>query len=72
MREALKAVAGVAIVGCWLTISAFLLLGVGLMSVDEESQGWSDVLLNPYIMLPYIAVTGLGVAALWRLFRTRS
>ncbi len=41
-------------------------IGRFLASPSRES------LLNPYIMLPYIAVTGLGVAALWRLFRTRS
>jgi len=72
MKEVLKKGAGFTIMGSWLTISLFLVLAAGLMSVDEESQGWSDVLLNPYIMLPYIAVTGLGATALWLLFRERS
>ncbi len=72
MREVLKTVAGVAVVGSWLLISVFLLLGIGLMSVDEDSLGLSDVVLNPYIMLPYIGVTALAVGVLWLLFRTRS
>ena len=71
MKEVLKTGLGVVIVGGWVVISLFLVLAAGLMSVDEEWNGWSDVLLNPYVMGPYILVTLLCGAVLWLLFRTR-
>jgi hypothetical protein len=39
-----------------------------LMSIDEEWNGWGDVLLNPFIVLPYVAITAFGAMALWWLF----
>ena len=72
MKQAITTGLGVVIVGAWLIVSLFLVLAAGLMSVDEGWHGWSDVLLNPYVMGPYILVTLLSGSALWLLFRTRS
>ena len=48
----------------------YTMLVVGqLMSLDEEWTGWGDVLLNPYIVLPYVVISALGAMALWALFR---
>jgi len=55
VRETLRAVGGLVVLGSWLVISGSLVVGAQLMSVDEEWQGWGDVFLNPYIMLPYLA-----------------
>lgn len=45
----------------WLTGS--------LMSVDEEWTGWGDVLLNPYLVLPYVVVSVALLGGAWALLR---
>lgn len=69
MKRALAtAAAGLIVVG-WALLSLFLVVAASLMSVDEESQGWSDVLLNPYVVGPYLLLTGLGATVVWFLLR---
>ena len=35
----------------------------GLMSVDEEWHGWGDLLLNPFVVGPWLALTGAAAAS---------
>lgn len=70
-RESLKFVVGLVIVGSWLFVSAILAVTAQLMRVDEAWQGWGDVLLNPFIVLSYLAFSATMAAALWFLFRRR-
>jgi uncharacterized BrkB/YihY/UPF0761 family membrane protein len=65
----LRFLAGLGILGTWVVGSFTMLIAAQLMSVDEEWTGWGDVLLNPYIVLPYVVISGLGAMALWWLFR---
>jgi hypothetical protein len=69
IRETLRFLAGLGILGTWVVGSFTMLIAAQLMSVDEEWTGGGDVLLNPYIVLPYIVISGLGGMALWWLFR---
>ncbi|HUR17656.1 MAG TPA: hypothetical protein VMZ51_01810 [Acidimicrobiales bacterium] len=47
----------------WLFVTLMILFGGYLMSVDEEWEGWGDVLLNPYLVVSYLAITaGAAVA----------
>jgi len=65
IRETLRFLAGLGILGTWVVLSFTMLLVAQLMSLDEEWTGWGDVFLNPYIVLPYIGISGLGAMALW-------
>ena len=40
-----------------------------LMSVDEEWQGWGDLLLNPFVVGPWLALTGACAASSLALVR---
>lgn len=45
----------------WLTATVvfvpLLISGGVLLSIDEEWNGWVSWLLNPYIMVPYVALS---------------
>ena len=69
LKGALKAVVAAAVVATWFTISLFVLLALRLMRVDDEWQGWPDVLLNPYLVLGYGGLTALAATAVWLLVR---
>ena len=45
------------LIALWLGWTLFAWLVASLMSVDEEWDGWSDVLLNPFSVGVYVAVT---------------
>ena len=51
------------LVALWVGGSLMLWLTGGLMSVDEEWQGWGDILLNPFVVGPWLAVTGACAAS---------
>lgn len=52
----------------WLLYTLCLWFVGQLMSIDEEWQGWGDVLLNPYLMgLWVLLAAGFGVFALLHL-----
>ncbi len=53
-------------VGGWLLVSVFFVLALGLMSVDEEFAGWSDLL--PLLTI-YLTFTGGLWAGVWVLAR---
>ena len=53
-------------VGGWLLVSVIFVLALGLMSVDEEFAGWSDLL--PLLAL-YLAFTGGLWTGVWVLAR---
>ncbi len=53
-------------VGGWLLVSVFFVLALGLMSVDEEFAGWSDLL--PLLTIYFIFTGGLW-AGVWVLAR---
>lgn len=38
----------------WVFYTLSLLLVGNLMSVDEDWEGWGDIFLNPYIMVPWL------------------
>jgi len=67
--ETLRFLAGLGILGTWVVLTFTMLVVGQLMSLDEEWTGWGDVLLNPYIVLPYVVISALGAMALWALFR---
>ena len=53
----------------WLFVTLMILLAGNLMSVDEEWEGWGDVLLNPYLIVPYLAITTGAALGVWALRR---
>ncbi len=53
-------------VGGWVVISVFFVLALGLMSIDEEFAGWSDLL--PLLAI-YVTCTGGLWAGVWFLVR---
>lgn len=58
-----------ALASIWLIVTLGIVMAGYLMSVDEEWTGWGDVLLNPYLVVPYVAYSGLSVGGLWLLCR---
>lgn len=64
MSLASRVAAVMVIIVMWLVASATVILFGLILSVDEEWQGWSDVLLNPYLMIPYILVIVILLAFL--------
>ncbi len=54
--------------GRWLLISVFFVLALGLISIDEESEGWSHVL--PLVLL-YFVFTAIVWVIMWVLVRAR-
>ncbi len=69
MKRAVRVAAGVVVEVGWLTVSLLILVAAWFVPDDEESAGWSAVLLNPYLMAPYTLYTVLSGAGLWLLFR---
>ena len=68
MRQLVRT-GGATVLGAgWLLVSVFLVLALGLISIDEESEGWSDVL--PLVLL-YLVFTTIVWAIMWILVRTR-
>ncbi|HSH60000.1 MAG TPA: hypothetical protein VK988_10235 [Acidimicrobiales bacterium] len=55
--RSVRLLVAILLVTLWAGITFMLWLTSALMSVDEEWGGWGDVLLDPYIMGPYLAVT---------------
>lgn len=53
----------------WLTVTVLMLVAGNLMSVDEEWDGWGDILLNPYLIVPYVVITAGVTAGVWALCR---
>jgi len=58
------------IAAAWVVLTALLVFVGTLMSVDEEWRGWSDMLLNPLVMIPYILATALAAATIVFLIRS--
>jgi len=67
-----RRLAAVALFGIAVAVTATLWFLSQAMSVDEEWAGLGDILLNPYIMLPYLVVTLACVAGATVLARRRS
>lgn len=59
--------------GSWVFFSATCLLVVGLMSTDDEWQGfWHDIVLNPYTVGSYVMLSAVVWApGVWALRRWR-
>ena len=45
----------------WVLFTLLLWFVGSLMSVDEEWKGWGDVLLNPYMMAPWLLLAAAFV-----------
>lgn len=60
----LRLVLGVLLVAVWAYGTVVLGLMAKLMSLDEEWRGWGDLLLNQYLVAPYVvaSVALLGAA----------
>jgi hypothetical protein len=57
------------LVGLWVGWTWFAWLLSSLMSLDEEWEGWGDVLLNPYIVGSYAAVSAVLLVPSFLLLR---
>lgn len=68
VRAIRTALACVIAVG-WLIVTLLILLSGNLMSLDEEWEGWGDILLNPYLIVPYLAITTGAAVGVWALCR---
>ncbi len=68
----LKAAIAIVLLGLWAYGSSILWSTARLMSLDEEWQGWGDVLLNPYIVGPYLVASGVLLIPAGMLLRRRS
>ena len=68
MRQLVRT-GGATVLGAgWLLISVFFVLALGLISIDEEWEGWSDLL--PLVLL-YLVFTAIDGVIMWILVRTR-
>lgn len=47
------------LLGLWAYGTWILWIVERLASLDEEWQGWADVLLNPYIVGPYVVASAV-------------
>lgn len=68
MRETAKFVGGLVIVLGWVAASFTLVITAQLMTVDEEWDGW-DLGLVMVFIVPWLALSAVGAAGLWLLFR---
>lgn len=68
MRQLVRTGGATVLLAGWLLISVFFVLALGLMSVDEEWEGWSDLL--PLVLL-YFVFTAIVWVVMWILVRTR-
>lgn len=69
MKDILKWTLSLLTVAVWAYANTVFLIVVSLMSLDEEWRGWGDVLLNPYIMVPYVLFTCVAGIAVWWIAR---
>lgn len=54
----------------WLAMTSLLIITTLLMSLDEEWQGfWREVLLDPYLMVPFSIFTGVIGSLVFLLLR---
>ncbi len=68
MRQLVRTGGATVLLAGWLLISVFFVLALGLMSVDEEWEGWSDLL--PLVLI-YVVFTAIVWVIMWILVRTR-
>ena len=68
MRQLVRTGGATVLLAGWLLISVFFALALGLISVDEEWEGWSDLL--PLVLL-YVVFTAIVWVVMWILVRTR-
>lgn len=68
MRQLIRTGGATVLLAGWLLISVFFVLALGLMSVDEEWEGWSDLL--PLVLI-YVVLTAIVWVIMWILVRTR-
>lgn len=68
MRQLVRTGGATVLLAGWLLISIFFVLALGLMSVDEEWEGWSDLL--PLVLI-YVVFTAIVWVIMWLLVRTR-
>ena len=68
MRQLVRTGGATVLLAGWLLMSVFFVLALGLMSVDEEWEGWSDLLPLVLIYLVFIAIVWV---IMWILVRTR-
>jgi fumarate reductase subunit C len=71
-RKILRFAAAAAILLAWASLTLLLVLVGMLMSLDEEWRGWGDLVLNPYVVVPYVGVTIVAALAVWRVALRRS
>lgn len=68
MRQLIRTGGATVLLAGWLLISVFFVLALGLMSVDEEWEGWSDLI--PLVLI-YVVFTAIVWVIMWILVRTR-
>lgn len=68
MRQVIRTGGATVLLAGWLLISVFFVLALGLMSVDEEWEGWSDLL--PLVLI-YVVFTAIVWVIMWILVRSR-
>ena len=68
MRQLVRTGGATVLLAGWLLISVFFVLALGLLSVDEEWEGWRDLLS---LVLLYLVFTAIVWVIMWILVRTR-
>lgn len=71
-RKNLRFAAAAAMLLAWASLTLLLVLVGMLMSLDEEWRGWGDLVLNPYVVVPYVSVTIVAALAVGRVALRRS
>lgn len=66
----LRLVVGVLLVALWAYGTFVFWITAQLMKLDEEWQGWGDVLLNQYIVGPYVVASVAILGAAYFLLRS--
>lgn len=68
MRQLVRTGGATLLLAGWLLISVFFALALGLITSDEESEGWSTAI--PLLLL-YLVFTAVVWLIIWILVRTR-
>jgi hypothetical protein len=55
-RRTVYPVAAGLLFGLWVLLTLLLAFVGQMMNVDEEWQGWGDIVLNPYFIAPWVLV----------------
>ena len=55
----------------WLAAAGTILVVGSLMSLDEEWNGWTDILFNQYIIVPFLLLSILTLASWYSVARNR-